>query len=69
MGQGGRFSCSFVVDTDFALQMMSRKEFISYHHEDSSEECLENKVVFRMTDMEKRTHVNGVIIAPLVTKA
>ncbi|MEE1198734.1 MAG: transposase [Acutalibacteraceae bacterium] len=48
------FTKSELVDTDFALSMISREQFIDYHLEENSDECLEIQEDYRLTDDEAR---------------
>ena len=47
-------SFPFLVDTDFALSIISKEQFIEYHEEENSDNCLELEDHFRWTDDEAK---------------
>lgn len=47
-------SFPFLVDTDFALSIISKDQFISYHREENDDKCLELEDHFRLTDVEAK---------------
>lgn len=47
-------SFPFLVDTDFALSMITKEQFIEYHREENDDNCLELEDHFRLTDDEAK---------------
>ena len=47
-------SYSILVETSFALTLISMDQFIAYHQEDNEDKCLEIEQQFRLTDNEAR---------------
>lgn len=47
-------SFPFLVDTDFALSMITKEQFIEYHREENEDKCLEIEDHFRLTDEEAK---------------
>lgn len=43
-----------LTDTDFTLSLLPREQFISYHREENTDQCLEIIESFRMTDEEAK---------------
>ena len=50
-----------LVDTELALGMIGLDEFVRYHHEESSDSCLEDTVTKRMTDEEARGLIKSAL--------
>ena len=46
---------SSFIDTDFALSMIPKSQFIDYHTEENNDNCLEIENHFRLTDNEAKT--------------
>lgn len=44
----------FLTDTEFALSMLSKEQFIDYHQEENDDQCLEINDYFRFTDEEAK---------------
>lgn len=45
---------SVLVDTEFALSMLPKDQFVDYHHEDNDDQCMDLDENFRLTDEDAK---------------
>ena len=51
---------SNLVDTDFVYSLMTKEQFIEFHKEENSDNCLEIENNFRLTDDEAKKIIYNV---------
>lgn len=49
-----------IVDVDFALEIMSKEQFVEYNNAENQDSCLEYKVTIRIEDNEARQIIKGI---------
>lgn len=51
---------SLLVDTEFALSIITKEQFVRYHEEENDDNCLEMDNQFRLTDKEAKALITKV---------
>ena len=57
---GAYMTFSALVDTEFALSMISREQFIEYHAEVNKDKCMDIEEHFRLTDDEAKALIRKI---------